>query len=110
MLAVSAERRTERAELEPSDVQFARVFGRRYESADVGTPIGNARQAGIDRNRDVGPKDFPAGADIARPEECGETLHAGVAVAMQGNRPLVRPPELGAFPVHPRAVSREGAS
>src|ERR1700728_5388043 len=42
---------------------------------------------------------FPCGVHIARPEKRGIPLHAGVAVAMQRIRSLIRPVDLRALPV-----------
>ena len=41
---MAAEERTERSELEPAQVQLGTKFFCRHESADVGSPVGNARQ------------------------------------------------------------------
>ncbi len=98
--AVRAERRAERAELEPAHVQLAGVFRRRHEAADVGAPERNAREARVDRDRHVRLQRLPRRVDVARPEERAVALHAGVAVAMQRERPLVRAIQLRPFPVH----------
>src|SRR5262249_17151672 len=55
---------------------------------------------------------FPRGIDVARPEEGGVALHAGVAVAMERVWAAVGPVDLAAIPVHPdsreprRAIER----
>ena len=98
--SVRAERRTERAELEPAHVQLAGVLGRRHEAADVGAPERNARQAGVDGDGHVRLERLPRRVDVARPEERAVALHAGVAVAMQRERPLVRAIQLRPFPIH----------
>ena len=98
--AVRTEQRTERAELEPADVQLAGVFGSRDEAADVGAPVRNAREACVDRDRHVRLQRLPRRVDVTRPQERAVALHAGVAVAVQRERPLVRTIELRSFPIH----------
>ena len=81
--AVRAEQRAERAELEPAHVQLARKFLRGNEAADVGAPVGNAGQAGVDPDGTCVFSVSQRGMDIARPEERRVPLHARVAVAVQ---------------------------
>src|SRR5262245_718431 len=46
---------------------------------------------------------LPGGIYVARPEEGAVALHAGIAVAVQGEWPFVGPVELGPLPVEPIA-------
>ena len=99
--AVRTKRRTEGAELKPPEVQLARVFGCRHEAADVGSPVRNPRQAGVDRDRHVRFQRLPRRVHVAGPEKRAIALHAGVAVAMERERALVAAIEQWPFPVHP---------
>src|SRR5439155_25638943 len=86
---VRSEQRTEGAELEPARVQLARVFLRRHEAADVGSPIRDPTQPGVDGDRNMRAQRLPGGIDVARPEEGAVTLHARVPVAVERERPLI---------------------
>src|SRR5476649_2448186 len=93
-----AKDRTERAELEPSRIQLARIFGGWNEAADVRAPVGKPRQSGVDRDGHVRLECFPTRLDIARPDQPAKSLHAGRRVAVQRERSLVRVIELRSFP------------
>src|SRR5262245_57464267 len=97
--AMRAERRTERAELEPAHVALARVLGSRHEAADVGAPERNAREAGVDRDGHVRLQRFPERIHIARPQERAVSLHSWRAVPVQREWALVRPILLRPVPV-----------
>ena len=47
---------------------------------------------------------LPARLHVARPDESAVPLHARRRVAMQRVRPLVRPIQLRAFPIHPMPI------
>src|SRR3990172_4067365 len=102
--AVCAEGWTERAELEPANVQLARVFFGRNESADIASPIRKSRKAAVDRNRHVCGERLPPAPRVARPDVATVTLNAGRGIAVQRERPLVRAIELGSLPVHPMPI------
>src|SRR4029079_15407234 len=98
------EQRTERHELEPAHVEVAEELGGRHEAADVGSPVWNAAEAGVDRNRDVRLQRLPRGVHVTRPQERAVARHPRVSVAMQRIRTLVGTPQLRALPVHADAI------
>ncbi len=99
------EQRAERAELEPAHEQLRRKFLRRHESAYVGAPIRDSAQTRVDRHRDVRAQSFPRGIHVARPQKRRVPLHARVSIAMQRERPLIRPIQLWTLPIH--AIARQ---
>src|SRR5215510_5726899 len=103
--SVRAKQRTECSELKPSHVQLSRVFLRRDKPADVGAPVRDATQPGVDRNGNVSVQRLPSAVHVARPEERGVALHARVSVAMQREWPLIRTELLRALPIH--AIARQ---
>src|SRR5207244_8330795 len=68
--------RAEGAELEPPREQLAAARRSGIEAADVGAPVGHARQADIEAESDLGLERGEAGVDIARPAGGAEALHA----------------------------------
>ena len=70
------------------------------KSPDVGTPVRNAAERGVEGNGNVSLQRFPCGIHIPRPQKRGIPLHPGVTVAMQRIRTLIRPVQLRPFPVH----------
>ena len=67
--AVTAEQRAESSELKPAKIKFRGKFFCRHKPADVGPPIRNPTQAGVDANWDLGLQRLPRREDITRPQE-----------------------------------------
>ena len=108
--SVRAEQRTERAELEPPHVQLAGVLRRRHEAADVGAPVRNARQPGVDRDRHVRLQRFPRRVDVARPEKRAVALHAGEPLRCSANGRSLGRYSCGPSQYMRMRASRDGAS
>src|SRR5262249_50888143 len=85
----------------PSYVQLARVFFGGHEAANIGSPVRDAAQPGVDCNRDVRPERLPGAEHIARPEKGRVPLHTRVTVAVQSVWSLRGPIELRTFVIHP---------
>src|SRR2546421_2159000 len=90
----------ESAELKPAHMQLAGVLLRRHEAADVCAPVRYSRQRGINRNRNMSLQRLPGRVHISGPKERSITLHAGLAVAMQRERPFLRTQLPRAFVIH----------
>src|ERR1035441_554730 len=73
----------ERRKLEPPCIEFSSVLSGGNETADVGTPIGNAAQARIDCNRNMSLKCLPSRLDVSRPQKCSISLHAGIGISVE---------------------------
>jgi len=97
--AVAAEGGAEGAELKPADVELGCVLGGGNEAAGVGAPEGDAGEADVDADDDLGGECLPGGEGIAGPEPA-EALKACVAVAVKGERTFVGEGLATAFPVH----------
>src|SRR5438552_188859 len=74
---------TERAELEPADMQLAGVFLCGNEATDVSAPVRYSRQRGVNRHRNMSLQRLPGRVHISGPKERRITLHAGLAITMQ---------------------------
>ena len=103
-----AEERTERGKLKPADVELAGEFFRRDEAADVGAPVRNTAQGGVDRNRHVRSQRVPGRVDVTRPQKRRVALHSRMSVAVQREGALVRTPLTRSVPVHPIARQTRG--
>src|SRR5262249_60224867 len=80
------------------------------EATDIGAPIRDAAQSGIDRDGDMRPERFPCRIDIARPQKRAIALHPRASVAMKGVGTLVGAPLTRAVPIHANAGEpRRGA-
>src|SRR5258708_30608787 len=98
-----AGQRTERGELEPADVQFAGKLAGRDEAADVGAPIRNPAQSGIDRDWHMRLERSPRRLYVARPQERRIPLHTCVSVAVKSIDSLVRTIHPLPLEIHPVA-------
>src|SRR5262249_9076326 len=98
--AVRSEERTKCCELEPANEKLSGVVGRPIKSADVRSPQRQAREARVDRDRDVRLERLPPRLDVAGPDETTEPLNARGRIAMQRIRTFVRTIQLRALPVH----------